>query len=46
MAEETASDRIKSNLLSIAPKIIAIAKKRNLLAREAQALLGLTEEGR
>ena len=45
MAEESASDRIQSNLLSIAPKIISVAKSRNLAAKEAQALLVLYDKG-
>ena len=44
MTEETVSDRINSNLLLIAPTIISVAKKRNLVAKEAQALLGLCKK--
>ena len=41
MADSTAGDCIKSNLRDLAPKIIAVAKRRNLQIPEVKSLLDL-----
>ncbi|CAB4035732.1 Hypothetical predicted protein [Paramuricea clavata] len=41
LADENAADCMKHNLLELAPKIISVAEKRNLAAKEAQDLLQL-----
>jgi hypothetical protein len=41
MANDTAADCLQSNLLQLAPKIIAVAEKRNLALEEAKNLLHL-----
>ena len=39
MADDTAADSLQINLLQLAPKIIKIAKKRQLASEEAKNLL-------
>ena len=39
MADENAADCIKQNLLELAPKIISVAEKRKLTAKDALELL-------
>ena len=41
MADTTAGDCTKPNLLDLAPKIIAVAKRRNLEIPEVKSLLNL-----
>ena len=44
MADENAADCMKHNLLELAPKIISVAEKRNLAAKESQELLQLCHQ--
>jgi hypothetical protein len=43
LADENAADCMKHNLLELAPKIISVAEKRNLAAKEAVAIMSSTE---
>ena len=46
MADSAAGDYIKANLHDLAPKIIAVAKRRNLQIPEVKSLLDLCNKSR
>ena len=45
MADSAAAGCLKINLLSLAPKVIDLAKRRNLESPDVKSLLSLCDEG-